>query len=94
MYSVLPSPRRTASSVWPALRYDRHGHETACADINHARTSRGEGRTLNEHLTFLHNRWTTSANVMTQQELRAELSLKGLHEAASYGRAGCDIGRL
>ena len=26
-----------------------------CADINHARASRGEGRTLNERLTFLLN---------------------------------------
>src|SRR6267378_1259354 len=45
-----------------------------CTDINHARASRGEGRTLNERLTFLHNRETISANIMTQQEMRAEPS--------------------
>jgi hypothetical protein len=50
-----------------------------CADINHnhARASRDDGRMLNERLTFLHNRWTISANIMTQQEMRAEPSLSG-----------------
>jgi hypothetical protein len=48
-----------------------------CADINHnhARASRGDGRMLNERLTCLHNRQTISANIMTQQEMRAEPSL-------------------
>jgi hypothetical protein len=39
----------------PVQRYSPTA-KLRCADINHARASRGEVRTLNERLTFLHNR--------------------------------------
>ena len=39
----------------PVQRYSPTAN-LRCADINHARASHGEVRTLNERLTFLHNR--------------------------------------
>jgi hypothetical protein len=62
---------------------------------NYRGAFRGNCAAFNAHLRFLHDSWSASANIITQQELRAELASKGgLLENAFYCRAGGDLGWL
>jgi hypothetical protein len=53
---VLSSLVSIAETLRPPVQRYSPMAKLHCADINHARASRGEVRTLNERLTFLHNR--------------------------------------